>query len=214
MPSTDLGRSRDVLDVARRYLRRERPLTAVVVLLAVSLFVGTYLVTSLLPAVLVAAVLLIGMRFPILRPSGTLRLRTDENVDAVIDEFTGPTPPVLALQWGMADEVSTEGGAARYSVSYLFGLRSVDVVVRTEAEPTPDGDLVVTSEVTVDDRPWATYVSTIRGDDRTTVDVTYTADRRFGLRRVPQRLVANRYRDDVLSVQGYTVVDRDARFGA
>jgi len=45
------------------------------------------------------------------------------------------------------------------------------------------------------------------------VDVEYMSTRRFGLRRVPQQLLAERYRDAALTAQGYTVVKRDAHFG-
>lgn len=214
MPSTNSERSQEAVDVAQQYLRRERPLNAFVVVLAVSVFLGTYLVTALLPAVLVAAILLTSVRFPIFQSNGTFRLRTSRDLDTVIDEFSGPVPPVLGLQWGMADKVSTEGDTAIYSVSYLFGLRSADVTVQTETDSTAGGGYVIESEVTVDDQPWATYTSAISSSgEHTTIDVTYTSNRRFGLRRVPQQLIANRYRDEVLSVQGNTVVTRDAHFG-
>lgn len=174
----------------------------------------TYLVTALLPAVLVATLLLTSVQFSIFQSNGMFRLRTSNELDTVIDEFSGPVPPVLGLQWGMADKVSTEGDTAIYSVSYLFGLRSADVTVQTETDSTAGGGYVIESEVTVDDQPWATYTSTINSSgEHTTIDVTYTSNRRFGLRRVPQQLIANRYRDEVLSVQGYTVVARDAHFG-
>ncbi|OYR84673.1 hypothetical protein DJ71_06025 [Halorubrum sp. E3] len=214
MPSTDSERSQKAVDVAQQYLRRERPLNALVVVLAWLVFVGTYLVTALLPAVLVAAILIIGVRFPIFQSNGTFRLRTSDDLDTVIDEFSGPIPPVLALQWGVAEKISTEGDTAIYSVSYLFGLRSADVAVQTETDSTAGGEYVIESEVTVDDQPWATYTSTVSSSgEHTTIDVTYASNRRFGLRRVPQQLIANRYRDEVLSVQGYTVVTRDAHFG-
>jgi hypothetical protein len=87
MPSTDSERSQKVVDVAQLYLRRERPLNALVVVLAVSVFLDTYLVTALLPAVLVVAILLMSVRFPIFQSSGTLRLRTSDDPDTVIDEF-------------------------------------------------------------------------------------------------------------------------------
>lgn len=214
MPSTDSERSQKAVDVAQQYLRRERPLNALVVVLAWLVFVGTYFVTALGPAVLVAAILIIGVRFPIFRSIGTFRLRTSTDLDTVIDEFSGPLPPVLALQWGLAEKVSTEGDTAIYSVSYLFGLRSANVTVHMKTDSTAGGGYVIESEVTVDDQPWATYTSTISSSgEYTTIDVTYTSNRRLGLRRVPQQLIANRYRDEVLSVQGYTVVTRDAHFG-
>ena len=214
MPSTDSERSQKAVDVAQQYLRRERPLNALVVVLAWLVFVGTYFLTALGPAVFVAAILIIGVRFPIFQSNGTFRLRTSDNLDTVIDEFSGPLPPVLALQWGLAEKVSTEGDTAIYSVSYLFGLRSANVTVHTKTDSTAGREYVIESEVTVDGHPWATYTSTVSSSgEQTTIDVTYTSNRRFGLRRVPQQLIANRYRDEVLSVQGYTVVTRDAHFG-
>jgi hypothetical protein len=215
MPSTnDIERSQEALNVAKRYLRRERPLSALVVVLAVSVFYGTYLATSLLPAVVVAAILLIAARAPVLQSRGTIRLQTDDDLETVVDEFTGPTPPVLALQWGVANEVTTEDNMARYPVSYLFGLRSVEVAVDTHTDTTSSGGYLVESEVTVNDQPWATYTSTINStNEHTIIEVEYTSNRRFGLRRIPQELLAKRYRDDVLTAQGYKVVERDAHFG-
>jgi len=69
-------------------------------------------------------------------------------------------------------------------------------------------------EILVNDKPWATYTARISDDDdHTTIDVEYTSDRRFGLRRVPQQLLAKRFRDAAIMAQGYTVVERDAHFG-
>ncbi|RDI71946.1 hypothetical protein [Halopelagius longus] len=215
MPSTnDIERPSEALAVTRRYLRRERPLSALVAVLAVAVFLGTYLTASFLPAVVVAAASVVVARAPILQSQGTIRLRTEADPETVRDEFAGPTPPILALQWGVADDVNARDDAVTYPTSYLFGLRSADVTVRTETETTPEGNYRVESEVTMNDRQWATYVSTIRSDgDRTLVDVEYAAHRRFGLRRVPQQFVARRYRDDALAVQGYAVVERDSHFG-
>ena len=214
MPSDDIERSQESLNVAKQYLRRERPLNALVVVLVVSIFLGTYLVTSILPAVIVAAVLLITARSPIVQSKGTFRLQTDDGSETVVNEFTGPIPPVLTLQWGVADEVSTDGSVATYSVSYLFGLRSVEVTVHTQTDAAPNGDYLVESEVMVNDQPWATYTSKITNtNEDTIIEVEYTSNRRFGLRRIPQQLVANRYRDDALTAQGYTVIERDAHFG-
>jgi hypothetical protein len=215
MPSTDtIERPQEALRVARRYLRRERLVNALVVTLVVSLFLGTYVMTSLVPAVVVGAVLIVVARAPILQSTGTVQLRTDDGPETVLDSLTGPTPPVLALQWGVADEVTREDGIPTYPTSYLFGLRSVKPTVRTQAETTPSAEHHVELEILVNDNPWATYTATIRdADDQTIVDVEYTSTRRFGLRRVPQQLLAKRYRDAALMAQGYTVVERDAHFG-
>uniref|UniRef100_UPI00240536E0 hypothetical protein n=1 Tax=Haloarcula laminariae TaxID=2961577 RepID=UPI00240536E0 len=153
-------------------------------------------------------------RAPILQSTGTVQLRTDDDPETVLDALTGPTPPVLALQWGVADEVTREDGVPIYPTSYLFGLRSVKPTVYTQAETPSHGGHQVEIKIMVNDNPWAVYTATIRdADDQTIVDVEYTSTRRFGLRRVPQQLLAKRYRDAALMAQGYTVVERDSHFG-
>jgi len=202
------------LPVSKQYLRRERPLSVLVAVLAVSLFVGTYLATSLLPAVVVAVVLLVALRAPVLESGGSIRLRTDADPAAVAESFVGPTPPVLALQWGIADEVTSDDGTTRYRIPYLLGTRTAEVTVESRQETTPDGNPRIEMEITENDGPWATYTATVRSDaDGTLVDVAYASDRRFGLRRLPQRFVAERYREAALNAQGYAVVDRESRVG-
>jgi hypothetical protein len=215
MPSArTVDRPQEALAVAKRYLRRERPLSALVVVLAVVVFLGTFVATSLVPAVVVGTLLLIVARVPIIESHGTVRLRTDETAQSVVESFTGPTPPVLVFQWGIADEITTGDGAVRYWLSYLFGVRSVEVTVETKTSRTPAGDPRIELNVTVDGQPWSTYVATVEpGEDGTVVEYEYTADRRFGLRRIPQRIVANRYRDEALDAQGYVVVSRDEQYG-
>lgn len=209
--ATEIERSPDVLDVAQRYLRRERPLNYLLVVVVVTIFLGTYLATSLLPAVGVGALLLVVTRTPLFQSSGTVQLRTADDPDTVVEEFSGPTPPILAIQWGVADDVKMDAGAATYTISFLFGRRSVEMDVDTHTERTPDGAYLVESVVTVNGQSWATYTSTIRSeDDRTSIDVEYASNRRVDLRSIPQYVVARRYRDEFLAVQGYTVVERDA----
>jgi hypothetical protein len=214
MPSAQtVDRPQEALAVAKRYLRRERPLSALVVVLAVVVFLGTFVATSLVPAVVVGTLLLVVARVPIIESHGTVRLRTDETAQSVVESFTGPTPPVLVFQWGIADEITSGDGTVSYRLSYLFGLRSVEVTVETRTDHTPAGDRRIELEVTAGGQPWSTYVATVEpGDDGTVVEYEYTADRRFGLRRIPQRIVANRYRDEALTAQGYVVVDRDEQY--
>jgi hypothetical protein len=207
-------RHQSVRPVAERYLRRERPLSALVAVLAVSMFVGAYVASSLLPAVVVAGALLILLRAPVFQSSGTIRLRTDDSPETIADSFAGPRPPVLALQWGIADEVSTDDGTATYRVSYLLGLRTAEVTVRCRTETTPGDGSRIELETAANGEPWATYTATVSDEaDGTLVDVEYTSSRRFGLRRLPQRFVAERYRDEALAAQGYAVVDREDQFG-
>jgi hypothetical protein len=214
MPSNTIERPEDALRVAKRYLRRERLLSGIVIVLVVSLFLLTYVTMSLLPAVVLAAILVIIARAPILQSKGTVRLQTADDLETVVDEFTGPTPPVLGLQWGVADKVTIEDGTPTYPTSYLLGLRSAEPTVHARTVTTPNGDQQVELEILVNDNPWATYTARISDTDNLTIiDVEYTSDRRFGLRRVPQQLLARRYRDAVIMAQGYTVTERDAHFG-
>jgi hypothetical protein len=215
MPSTRTAdRPPEALAVAKRYLRRERPLSGLIVVLAVAVFLGTFVATSLVPAVVVATLLIVVARAPIVESRGTVRLRTDEDAESVAESFAGPTPPILVFQWGIADEILTGDETVTYRLSYLFGVRSVEVTVDTRTDRTPDGGRRIELKLTVGGRPWSTYVVTVDGrDGGTVVEYEYAADRRFGLRRVPQRIVANRYRDEALDAQGYGVVDRDERYG-
>ncbi|WP_416840545.1 hypothetical protein [Haloferax sp. DFSO52] len=215
MPSTQpIERPEEAHAVATQYLRYERPVSALVAVLVVSLFLGVFLATSLLPALAVGALLVIVARAPLVQSNGTIRLRTDDTPESVLEAFTGPTPPVLAFKWGVADEITREADAVSYRVPYLFGVRSVRVTVRTQTETTADGTHHVELNVSVNDQPWSTYTATISPtDDQTSIHVEYTSERKFGLRRLPQNFVAQRYRDEALSAQGYTVIERDARVG-
>ena len=51
-PSDEIERLQEVLNIAKQYLRRERPINTLVVVVLVSMFHGTYLVTLIIPALL------------------------------------------------------------------------------------------------------------------------------------------------------------------
>ena len=215
MPSTrPVDRPREALPIAKRYLRRERPLSALIVVLATAVFLGTFVATSLVPAVVVGVLLIVIARAPIIESRGTVRLRTDEDAESVVESFTGMTPPILVFQWGIADEILTGDETVTYRLSYLFGFRSVEITVETRTDRTPDGRRQIELELTVGSQPWSTYVVIINErDDGTVVEYEYVADRRFGLRRIPQRIMAKRYRDEALEAQGYAVVERNEQYG-
>jgi len=215
MSSTNsLQRPQEAVVVATRYLRRERPLSWLLAIFVALLYLATYSMTSLLPAIGVAALLVILARAPILQSHGSVRLQTDDDSETVVDAFSGPTPPVLAFQWGIADEVTTETNTVTYRTSYLFGLRTAVVTVNTQTNTTSNGIRTVELEISANDKPWATYTATISPkNEQTVVDIEYTSTRRFGLRRLPQQFLAERYRNKALAVQGYTVVERDSHFG-
>ena len=101
---------------------------------------------------------------------------------------------------------------ANYPFTTIDANRGV-AAVRTRC-PCLDRDRRVELTVTESGHPWGTYAATIgREAGHTAVTIEYTADKRFGLRRIPQQLLAARYRDEALNVQGYDVVDRTSRVG-
>lgn len=209
---TDVDVPERAASVARSYHRRERLASG-----APALVVGTFVAVAflrmpLLSATIAGVVALAAIRVPVFRTGGTARLATDADPETVRAEFRGPTPPPLAFQWGVADRVRLTDGGGVYELSYLFGLRSAELAteVRSRAaeggEPTGDFEILVTAG----GRPWGTYGVSIRErDGGTELDVEVASDRRFGLRRLPQALLAERYRDDALEAQGYSVLDRD-----
>lgn len=232
-PDADARRS-DVRSIAKQYRRVERAVVWLVALAAAVTFLVAFALADLVPALAVAAALVVAFRAPILRRSGTTRLRTDAAPEAVVEEFTSPTPPVLAFQWGTADEVrpASDGADATYEHSALLGLRTYSLAVETEVEATRETDVIagdsdgdtggplarVRIEGTLDGEPWAAYSVAVRGagdgePGETVVDVELLPRRRFGLRSVPQALVADAYYVDAFAAQGYAVVDRDVSFG-
>lgn len=196
----------DAALVADRYRRLERVLSGTLAV-SVGLLGGVaVLVLPLLPALGAVGALLVLFRLPVFRTAGTATLTTDASPETVRSEFGGPTPPVLPFQWGIADTVRATDSGAEYAISYLFGLRSVTVTVETAAPADGSIDLVIQAG----DHDWATYtVSIHEREGRTTVDVEWSSDRRFGLRRLPQTLLARRLREEALGAQGYTTVRRD-----
>jgi hypothetical protein len=214
MPSTDgSGRPADAVAVATRYLRLERVANALVVSVAVAVFVGSYVATTLPVAVGVAALLIVVARAPVLESHGTIRVESEKPPATVVEEFGGATPPVLAFQWGVADAVRDDDDRVAYPISYLFGLRSATMTLERETSPTPDGHRIEL-ELAVEGRAWGTYAATVReATAGSVIEIEYESDRRFGLRRVPQQRLAERYRDEALDVQGYTVVSRESHFG-
>lgn len=204
-PSDPVDPPSEAVAVARRYLRVERAATVgfgVVVGLAGA---AAVLALPLVPALAVVAGALVLFRVPVVRSAGAATLRTGADPETVRAAVAGPTPPPLALQWGIADEVTRTDDGARYEVTYALGLRSTTMTVAAR-EAGDETELVVTA----DGRPWATYAVRVEADGGgSRVRVEWTSDRRFGLRRLPQRVVARRYRGAALAAQGYETVRRE-----
>jgi hypothetical protein len=161
LPSTEVpGEPQELHSLTKQSHRLKRIASASVGVVVGALFLRMYLTTALLPAVAVAVISVVVVRTPLFRSSGTVRLQTDDNPEAVLRRFTDPPPPILAFQWNVAGRGTIEG--------------------------TDDGSII---------------------------DVAYTFDRRFGLRRVPQQTLGEQYRDTVLDAQGFTIVGREIHVG-
>ncbi|MCQ4334421.1 hypothetical protein KM295_13235 [Natronomonas sp. F2-12] len=215
MPSNETsGQRQELQRLTTQYHRIERIATGSVAIVVSALFLGIYLASKLLTAVAAAAVLVIIVRTPVFRSSGTVRLQTDKSPETVIEQLTGLRPPILAFQWCVADGITTKANDAVYSFSYLFGLRSAAMRVRTETETTSEGSDLVELTIKINNEPWGTYTATIDGTGAgSIVEVEYSSDRRFGLRRVPQQLLGKRYHDQALELQGFSVVERERNIG-
>ncbi|OYR45716.1 hypothetical protein [Halorubrum sp. Hd13] len=235
-PDADARRSA-VRPIAKRYRRAERAVSWLVALSVAGAFLAAFALADLLPALAVGAVLLVAVRTPFLRRRGTTRLLTDASPEAVTEAFASATPPVLAFQWAVADEVrpTSDGAGGAYEHSSLVGLRTYSLEIATETEAHPDGNATdadpadpasddgvapvarVRIEGTLDGAPWGAYAVSIRdaadgAPGETVVDVELLSRRRFGLRSVPQALVADAYYADAVAAQGYAVADRDVSF--
>ncbi len=212
MPSATVP-PEELLAVIDQYRSRQRLVTGLLVGLVFIPFLAVYAWQGLLPAAVVAIGMIVLLRAPILRPRGTARIRTADDPETVADVFTGPRPPLLAFQWGLADVITTDKGTT-YTFTDLFGRRQTEMTVNAQRTSLKEGQIRIDLSVTADGAPWGTYTVTIGADgEQTTVTIEYTADRRFGLRRLPQQVLMRRYQPDALAAQGYTILERDAHFG-
>jgi hypothetical protein len=203
----------DAATVAQRYHRLERPVGGLVALLVAGVVGAAVLFLPLATGLLVALVAVALFRVPVFQSDGTVRLVADAEPAAVKADFERPTPPPLALQWGVADSVRPTADGAHYEFSSLFGLQTAAMELERRSTATDDGESTADLELAVTENgsPWATYSVTVRDQKaETVVDVAWTSERRFGLRRLPQWFVAERYRTEALAAQGYRTVDRDA----
>lgn len=195
--------------VARRYLRVERLVSGSVAVAIGLVGAAAFLALPPLWALIPIVALVVLARAPVFHSGGRTRLRTDEDPERVRDNFAGATPPPLALQWGIADAVRTTEDGAVYEMSYLFGLRTVELRVDAEIVETVGEPDRVTLTATANGRPWGTYTAWIEPvEGGTGITVEVNSDRKFGLRRIPQYVVVRRYRDAALEAQEYEVVER------
>ncbi|MEZ3162973.1 hypothetical protein ABNG03_01700 [Halorubrum sp. RMP-47] len=196
MPSPSASQPSDtdasnVRSVVARYRRAERAVSWTLALLVVAAFLAAVAALSFWPGMAVGIVLVVALRVPAFRRRGSARLRTDAPPAAVVGQFASAEPPILAFQWGVADEVrsddapnsadtatdgSASGTVATYEFSSLLGLKSVELDLSTdvrervaaegEGAGARDSDRtpVATVEIegTAEGRPWASYAATVR----------------------------------------------------
>lgn len=140
----------DALDAAvARYRRAERAVSWTLALLVAAAFLGAVAALSFWPGIAVGLALAAALRLPAYRRRGFTRLRTSAAPETVVREFSSARPPVLAFQWGAADEVRASGAdgvgpdgetgldpepaesssavTATYAFPYLLGLRTAEL---------------------------------------------------------------------------------------
>lgn len=212
-PTDDPGEvPSSVRSVVGRYHRVERVVGWALAALAAIVALGALGMLSLGRGILVAAGILAALRIPVVHRRVTARLASDTDPATVAAMFAGATPPMLAFQWGLADEINSTDEGASYEFSYLFGLRSASMTTEVRSRD-PDGNVGYRLEVdvAVNGEPWARYTVSVRDrGEGSVVDLEGVSRRRFDLRRLPQGLVAGYYYADALAAQGYTVEDRTA----
>lgn len=203
-----------VRPVVRRYRRLERLSVWLVAALAGITAAAAIVVLPFVVGLLVAVCVLAALRVPVYHRQSTARLTTDADPAAVAAEFAGPTPPPLVFQWGIADEIRSTDRGGTYEFSYLFGLRSMSMTTEVRSrDSNGDAAEALEMEVSAGGVPWARYAASVRDSgEETVVEVEVVSRRRFGLRRLPQGLVAGRYYADALAAQGYAVADRTSSF--
>jgi len=210
--------SQDVAAVVRRYRRTERLLTGGLLVTVVGAVGGAVVALPFVAALVVGLGAAVAVRAPVFETGGSATLRTDADPETIRADFVGATPPVLAFQWSVADSVETTTDGGRYELSSLFGLWSVTMETETDRDGVATGEVAADEGATLDLRVTAgrqdlgsDAVTVRESGGATVVDVSVTSDRRFGLRRLPQWLAAERHREAALAAQGYEVLERDVR---
>jgi hypothetical protein len=199
------------VSIAKQYYRRSRILTYLIAIVVVG-FVGlSFFLLPFFGWILFAGIIFVMFRFPLFVTGGQMTLETDKAPHTVRAEFESSTPPILPFYWGLADQIESTDGGGRYVINYLGGLQSVELTI--DCQPTPDDAADFQLVVTAADSPWGSYqvnvdeTSGADGPTRTTVNIDSEADRQFGLRRLPQQLMANNYRPTAIETQGYDIVE-------
>lgn len=214
MPSAASANGPAAVDaVVRRYGRMQGVLKVSVAAVSVVAVLAAFAALPYLVALGLSLGTLVLLSAPLFTTAGTIRLRTEADLETVRRDFEGKTPPILPFQWGLADTVRSTDDGTDYEISYLFGLRSVTMTVETRAvSDDPDVDLEI--EVAEAGRSWGTYSVALEARDGATyVTVAVESNRRFPLNRLPQTLAAARYQQAAYAAQGYAVVDYDRSVG-
>ncbi|SEH12358.1 hypothetical protein SAMN04487967_0772 [Natronorubrum sediminis] len=216
MSSTPSQRAdhQEVEALVRRYHRVERIWSIAIAVLVAIVAVVALFTLPLLVGLFVALGLLALARAPLITRTTTTSAVTDAGPSTVVSEFDDASPPNLVFQWGLADSVRATDDGGAYDFTYFFGLQSATMDVDVDVRPgePPETDLVATLEIvaTTNGRSWGTHTVSVRDDgDETRLEIESTTDRRFGALFLVQGLVADRYYEDALAAQGYTVLERN-----
>ncbi|ERG96028.1 hypothetical protein [Haloquadratum walsbyi] len=208
-----LGRSGKASMVVTQYYRRSRVLTYLVGITVVGSVGASFALLSFYEWLLCGITVFVIFQSPVFTTDGHIALVTNKAPEAVSKEFQSPMPPILPFHWGLADQIEATDDGGHYVIRYLLGLQSIEMTVKCQPAPNDPADVKLI--VTVGDSSWGNYHVNIDTTDttdnymQTTVDITVETNRRFGLRRLPQQLIADKYRPTALEAQGYDIVSYD-----
>lgn len=192
--------------VLRRYQRLERYCRVGLGVIVGGLVLAGFTLTSSMLGLLIALGVIVSLYLPLFQPQSETRLRSRHAPEEVADQWHGPRPPILAVQWGLADDIIHNNGRwVVYTFSRFGGLRSAHMTV----EHATLDESSVTVTVSVDGHPWGMYhVEWAVARDETIVSVTSRPVRAFGLKFIPQWIAANQVYEAILAAQGYAVMER------
>lgn len=166
--------------------------------------------------VLFAILILVGrvlLRSPIYHRDVHIELETDKDVESVFDEFSGPLSPALTFTWAIAQSIDCEGESVEYEIPGQLGISSGSIKASsTDSLCEDEKSQNLRIDLTSDGHPiWENNIQIKSGETKTNIQIDSVSKRRFGLIRLPQFLLTDRYFDQAMEAQGYDVIGRTTR---
>ena len=204
----------ELSSVLRTYQRVELLLRGSIALFAAFLVIGMYWLGSFVGAILIALGIAALLRIPLIEPCTETRLWTEQSPEDVHATFAGPRPPVLAIQWGLADAIAHEGpGETQYTFTPMFRRGTGTMIVTTTVHGATASTGMCTIEAATTNHPWATLsIEWTEKEGGTIIDVIVHAERGFGLSYASQGIASYVLYDQILASQGLSITNRSVSF--